>query len=190
MIARAAVEQFGAIGSVVSDSEGPIAARPTRLDPVTIAELASIPVGVGVGPPDSALGDMTIACFSSPELAGMRLSAAWAPESSARIADLEAATNTLGVWLRQYSDPARDPGGRSFTGPGPTATELEINRQEMDSRGFEHLIDSVPAILYTAEMGESGNWLYVSPQIERILGLHPGGVDLRPDHLVPVDPSR
>ena len=173
VVTRAAVEQFGAIGSVVSDSEGPLAARPTRLDPVTLAELTSIPIGVGVGPRDSPLAGMTIACFSNPELAGMRLSAAWAPESSARVADLEAATNTLGVWLRQNSDPANEEGIRSFTGPGLTATELQINREEMDSRGFEHLIDSVPAILYTAEMGESGTWLYVSPQIEKILNYTP-----------------
>ncbi|HNH86371.1 MAG TPA: hypothetical protein PLE93_04645, partial [Solirubrobacterales bacterium] len=43
--ARAAVEQFGAVGAVVSDRQGPIAARPTRLDPLTIAELTAIPEG-------------------------------------------------------------------------------------------------------------------------------------------------
>ncbi|MCB0861536.1 MAG: EAL domain-containing protein [Solirubrobacterales bacterium] len=171
--ARASVEQFGAIGAVVSDPDGPIAARPTRLDPLTIAELTSVPAGVGVGKPGSALAGMTIACFSHPEMEGMRLSAAWAPESSARIDDLESAVNALAVWLRQYSDPTLEIGNRSFTGPGPTSADYELEKEEMDSAGFEHLIDSVPAILYTAEMGESGRWLYVSPQIEKILGYTP-----------------
>ena len=44
--ARAAVEQFGAVGAVISDQEGPIAARPTRLNPSTIVELSTVPVGV------------------------------------------------------------------------------------------------------------------------------------------------
>ena len=167
--ARAAVEQYGAIGAMVGDSDGPLAARPMRLDPQTIAELTSIPDGVAVGAPGSVLEGMTTACFL-PEIGGLRLAAAWSPESSARVADFEAAANSLGVWLRQYSDPANDKLTRSFTGPGPSQTELELNRPTMDSEGFEHLIDSVPAIIYTAEMGESGRWLYTSPQIERILG--------------------
>ncbi|MCB0870555.1 MAG: EAL domain-containing protein [Solirubrobacterales bacterium] len=170
--ARAIVERFGAIGAVISDSQGPIAARPTRLDPLTIAELTSLSPGVGVGGPGSALESMTTACFR-PAVGELRLSAAWAPESSARIADLEAAAESLGVWLRQYSDPTKEQSNRSFTGPGPTATEYELNRRQMDSEGFEDLIDSVPAILYTAEMGESGRWLYASPQIEKILGYTP-----------------
>jgi len=171
--ARAAVESFGAIGAVVSDNDGPIAARPTRLDPLTIAELSAVPSGVGVGAGKTTLAGMTTACFSHPEMDGMRLSAAWSAESSARIDELEFAANSLGVWLRQYSDPTSEPANRSFTGPGPTADEYELNREKMDSEGFEHLIDTVPAILYTAEMGESGAWLYVSPQIERILGYTP-----------------
>lgn len=171
--ARAAVEQFGAIGAVVSDREGPIAARPTRLDPMTIAELTSISAGVGVGRPDSVLSGMTTACFSHPDLEGLRISAAWAPESSARVADLEAAAHTLGVWLRQYADPADEGVKRSFTGPGPARAGFEIEREQMDDPDFEHLIDSVPAILYTAEMGESGKWTYASPQIEKILGYTP-----------------
>ncbi len=171
--ARAAVEQFGAVGAVVSDRQGPIAARPTRLDPLTIAELTAIPEGVGVGSRGSVLEGMSVACFSHPEMDGMRLAAAWAPESSARVDDLEAGINSFAVWLRQFADPAAERVKRSYTGPGPTATDYEQSRKRMDAEGFEHLIDSVPAILYTAEMGESGQWLYVSPQIEKILGYTP-----------------
>src|ERR1035437_4843640 len=35
------------------------------------------------------------------------------------------------------------------------------------------LLQRVPAILYTADAGESGTWPYVSPQIETILGFTP-----------------
>mgnify|MGYP001239122553 CR=1 FL=1 len=171
--ARAGVEQFGAIGAVVSDQEGPIAARPTGLDPQMIGELTSIATGVGVGAPDTVLRGMTIACFTHPDLGGLRISAAWAPESSARVADLEAAASALGVWLRQFANPADAEVKRSFTGPGPAANDYEIDREEMDALDFEHLIDTVPAILYTAEMGESGRWTYTSPQIEKILGYTP-----------------
>lgn len=170
---RAAVEQFGAIGAVVSDDDGPIAARPMRLDPLVIAELTSIPIGVGIGSPASSLSGMTIACFAHPDLEGLRLSAAWPAESSARIDDLQAAANSLAVWLRQFAGPADDSESRSFTGPGPSATDYQRDSRSLDSAGFESLLDSVPAILYMAEMGEDGRWLYVSPQIERILGYTP-----------------
>lgn len=46
---------------------------------------------------------------------------------------------------------------------GPEGTEEE----------FRQLVESVPAIVYKAEMGETGRWRFVSPQIERILGYTP-----------------
>jgi diguanylate cyclase (GGDEF)-like protein/PAS domain S-box-containing protein len=48
----------------------------------------------------------------------------------------------------------------------PGASEAPIP----DYRG---LLERVPAIVYTAETGESGRWHYVSPQIETILGFTP-----------------
>lgn len=35
---------------------------------------------------------------------------------------------------------------------------------------LQHLTETVPALVYIAEMGEHGRWLYASPQIEEILG--------------------
>ena len=172
--ARAAAEQFGTIGAVVCDGQGPVAARPTRLDPETIADLVSVPAGVGNGSPGTTLSGMTVASFPKDSgTGGIRISAAWAARSIPRVADLEAAADALSVWLRQHPDPDGENSARSFTGPGPSVADYELNRIEMDAQGFEHLIDSVPAILYTAEMGESGRWLYVSPQIENILGYTP-----------------
>jgi diguanylate cyclase (GGDEF)-like protein/PAS domain S-box-containing protein len=37
-------------------------------------------------------------------------------------------------------------------------------------RGYRRLVERLPAIVYAAELGESGRWLYVSPQVEEILG--------------------
>jgi diguanylate cyclase (GGDEF)-like protein/PAS domain S-box-containing protein len=35
------------------------------------------------------------------------------------------------------------------------------------------IVENVPAIVYTAEAGPSGRWLYVSPQVESLLGFSP-----------------
>src|ERR1700742_988971 len=35
---------------------------------------------------------------------------------------------------------------------------------------YRHLVERLPVIVYTAEMGENGAWRYVSPQVEEILG--------------------
>jgi PAS domain S-box-containing protein len=36
--------------------------------------------------------------------------------------------------------------------------------------GYRTLVECIPGIVYTAEPGEAGRWLYASPQIETILG--------------------
>lgn len=173
MAARAAVERLGAVGAVVGDSEGPIAARPAQLGPQTIAELTTLPSGIGVGEAGCELAGLTTACFTSEDQLGVRVAAAWSAESISRIDELEGMVSSLAVWLRQFADPADELRPRSFTGPGPAAAGLKLDRGELDAKGFENLIDTVPAILYTAEMGEAGQWRYVSPQIERILGYTP-----------------
>jgi hypothetical protein len=38
---------------------------------------------------------------------------------------------------------------------------------------YRALVEQVPAIVYVGEFGPEGDWLYVSPQIERILGYTP-----------------
>jgi diguanylate cyclase (GGDEF)-like protein/PAS domain S-box-containing protein len=38
---------------------------------------------------------------------------------------------------------------------------------------YQRLVERLPAIVYRAEVGESGTWTYVSPQIESILGFTP-----------------
>jgi diguanylate cyclase (GGDEF)-like protein/PAS domain S-box-containing protein len=49
-------------------------------------------------------------------------------------------------------------------------TELALQEAEVKYRS---LIEQIPAVVYIAGVGETGDWLYVSPQIERILGYTP-----------------
>ena len=51
------------------------------------------------------------------------------------------------------------------------ATETAV--AEPPRPDYSGLLRRVPAILYTADTGESGRWHYVSPQIETILGFTP-----------------
>jgi diguanylate cyclase (GGDEF)-like protein/PAS domain S-box-containing protein len=46
---------------------------------------------------------------------------------------------------------------------------------EISSAGddYRRLVERLPAIVYSCEMGEHGHWRYVSPQIEEILGYSP-----------------
>ena len=59
---------------------------------------------------------------------------------------------------------------------------------------YRRLVERLPAIIYTAEMGERGRWRYVSPQIEEILGYTPeewmGTPELWADRLHPDDRER
>jgi diguanylate cyclase (GGDEF)-like protein/PAS domain S-box-containing protein len=61
-------------------------------------------------------------------------------------------------------------GGEMTTDRDQHPTPEDLRRTDEEIRD---LIESVPAIVYTAEMGESGAWRFVSPQIEQILGYTP-----------------
>src|SRR6478609_6812734 len=39
---------------------------------------------------------------------------------------------------------------------------------------YRRLVERLPAIVYTSELGEHGRWRYVSPQVEEVLGYSPG----------------
>jgi diguanylate cyclase (GGDEF)-like protein/PAS domain S-box-containing protein len=55
--------------------------------------------------------------------------------------------------------------------------EHEVKRflDELAAGGhdFRRLVEQLPVIVYTAELGEHGRWRYVSPQVEEILGYRP-----------------
>ena len=46
---------------------------------------------------------------------------------------------------------------------------------EISSAGddYRRLVERLPAIVYSCELGETGRWRYVSPQVEEILGYSP-----------------
>ena len=59
---------------------------------------------------------------------------------------------------------------------------------------YRTLVEQIPAIVYTAGIGETGDWLYISPQVQSILGYspeewmaHPGPFSA---HLHPADRER
>jgi PAS domain S-box-containing protein len=61
---------------------------------------------------------------------------------------------------------------RTATGGTPGAG-LTLPRGDADRtllEGYRTLVEHIPGIVYTAEPGEGGQWLYASPQIESILG--------------------
>ena len=52
------------------------------------------------------------------------------------------------------------------------AREAEDHHAETEAK-YKNLVEQMPAIVYLGEYGEEGDWLYISPQIERVLGYTP-----------------
>ena len=50
---------------------------------------------------------------------------------------------------------------------------IETPSSELEVRDFRAIVERVPAVVYLAEAGENGKWLYVSPGIEPMLGFTP-----------------
>jgi diguanylate cyclase (GGDEF)-like protein/PAS domain S-box-containing protein len=48
----------------------------------------------------------------------------------------------------------------------------ELALREAEVR-YRTLLEQIPAIVYTAVVGESGQWLYISPQVQTVLGYTP-----------------
>jgi diguanylate cyclase (GGDEF)-like protein/PAS domain S-box-containing protein len=66
------------------------------------------------------------------------------------------------------------------TWPEETVTEF-IDQLSSGGDDYRLLVERLPAIIYTAEMGEHGRWRYVSPQIEKILGYSPAEWTANPE---------
>ncbi len=60
--------------------------------------------------------------------------------------------------------------GRSW--PDEEVNEF-IDQITSGGEDYRALVERLPAIIYTSELGEHGRWRYVSPQIEEILGYSP-----------------
>lgn len=60
------------------------------------------------------------------------------------------------------------------TGPGTGAGTGDLQRlRTTDEDAYQSLIERIPGILYVSETGIEGRWLYVSPQVEVLLGWTP-----------------
>jgi PAS domain S-box-containing protein len=103
------------------------------------------------------------------------------------------------VWFRDSAVRVEDPnsGLRFWQGVMIDITELkqaEVQHTEAEAK-YRSLVEQLPAIVYLSEYGDEGEWLYISPALERILGYtpeewvahpHPMGSFCHPDDLARV----
>jgi diguanylate cyclase (GGDEF)-like protein/PAS domain S-box-containing protein len=63
----------------------------------------------------------------------------------------------------------------AYSGEGWPEERVTEFLDEISSAGddYRRLVERLPAIVYSCELGERGRWRYVSPQIEEILGYSP-----------------
>ena len=64
----------------------------------------------------------------------------------------------------------REPGDRNW--PEHEFHEF-VDQIAAGGEDYRRLVERLPVIVYTAELGEEGRWRYVSPQVEEILGYTP-----------------
>jgi len=81
------------------------------------------------------------------------------------------------VWFQDVANVVEDPmsGVRFWHGVMLDVTEqklAEASHWELAAK-YKTLVEQIPAVVYLAEYGEQGDWLYISPQVERVLGYTP-----------------
>jgi PAS domain S-box-containing protein len=81
------------------------------------------------------------------------------------------------VWFQDVANVVEDPmsGVRFWHGVMLDVTEqklAEASHWELAAK-YRTLVEQIPAVVYLAEYGEQGDWLYISPQVERVLGYTP-----------------
>ncbi len=81
------------------------------------------------------------------------------------------------VWFRDEAVLVEDPAsGVSFwQGIMLDITEAKTaaaHHAELEAK-YRALVEQIPAIVYLGEFGSDGRWLYISPQLERVLGYTP-----------------
>jgi PAS domain S-box-containing protein len=81
------------------------------------------------------------------------------------------------VWIRNHAVLVEEPstGLRFWQGMMVDITDAVAAREhhaETEAK-YRALVEQLPAVVYLGEYGEQGDWLYISPQIERVHGLTP-----------------
>lgn len=81
------------------------------------------------------------------------------------------------VWVHDEAILLRDSNNQPLSWQGLMRDVTERKQAEealqRAEAQFHNLVEQVPAIVYEAETGERGRWLFVSPKIEEILGFTP-----------------
>ena len=173
--ARLVVDLLGAKAAVVIDATGPVSARPPTLDPSAIAGMRSAPINSGPEPRISTSNGHQIVSMPLRSSPGARITATWDQAYPERVDGLRAIANVLETRIDLLES-------RSQTGNLPRGRKPPVDDGDPSEVEFRELIETVPAIVYKAEMGESGRWRFVSPQIERILGYTPEEWTKDPDN--------
>jgi PAS domain S-box-containing protein len=81
------------------------------------------------------------------------------------------------VWFQDEANVVEDPvsGVRFWHGVMLDVTEQKLAEAvhwELAAK-YRTLVEQIPAVVYLAEYGEQGDWLYISPQVEQVLGYTP-----------------
>ncbi|HSJ51323.1 MAG TPA: PAS domain-containing protein [Actinomycetota bacterium] len=81
------------------------------------------------------------------------------------------------VWIRDEAIRLEDPATGRQVWQGVLTdisgeVEARLERQEVEAK-YQSLVEQLPAVVYLGEYGEQGDWLYISPQIERVMGYTP-----------------
>jgi PAS domain S-box-containing protein len=99
-------------------------------------------------------------------------------------------------WFRDEAVFIEEPttGARFWQGVMMDVTEARLAAEQhaQTDAKYRNLVERIPAVVYLAEYGTDGDWLYISPQIEQLMGYtpdewlaHPGpqGTLTHPDDL-------
>ncbi|HZD17556.1 MAG TPA: PAS domain-containing protein [Actinomycetota bacterium] len=81
------------------------------------------------------------------------------------------------VWFQTEAAPVEDPasGLRFWQGVMMDVTrdkKAAEHHAEVEAK-YRNLVEQLPAVVYLGEYGEEGDWIYISPQIERVMGYTP-----------------
>jgi PAS domain S-box-containing protein len=80
-------------------------------------------------------------------------------------------------WFRDQAVFVEEPttGARFWQGVMMDITEarLAAEHHAATDAKYRSLVEQIPAVVYLAEYGEDGDWVYISPQIDRVMGYTP-----------------
>jgi PAS domain S-box-containing protein len=81
------------------------------------------------------------------------------------------------VWIKDEAVLVQDPatGVRFWLGVMMDMSEIHeaVDQQAETQAKYRALVEQLPAVVYLGEYGEQGDWLYISPQVERVFGYTP-----------------